>query len=114
MTSVSPAPGSGQYVAILRRTAGGVLFTDPVYVSPTQTLPDLPDGLQYIVIHPSEVPAKPQTLKELVAASSNSVVRPPASYLQTLPQEEDYGVFSSFLPLRDSSQSSLDAADYAM
>ncbi|KAJ2881804.1 hypothetical protein H4R27_003848 [Coemansia aciculifera] len=114
-------PGSGQYVSILRRTTGGVLFSDPVYVAPTQTLPDLPDGLQYIVVHPSEVPAKPHTLNELVAAStktaSGAAARSQTSQLfhsPALPQEEDYGCFSSFLPVRDSSLSMLDAADYAM
>ncbi|KAJ2440848.1 hypothetical protein GGF42_007490 [Coemansia sp. RSA 2424] len=125
MSSAASPPGSGQYVAILRRIAGGALFSDPVYVPPTQTLPDLPDGLQYIVIHPSEVPAKPQTLNELVAnaASAKSAGAagaaarcPPASqplHSSALPQEENYGSFSSFLPVRDSSLSTLDAADYA-
>ncbi|KAJ2817620.1 ammonium transporter, partial [Coemansia furcata] len=126
MLKGSPSSGtvadlpSGQYVSILRRTAAGVLFSDPVYVPPTQTLPALPDGLQYIVIHPSEASEKPQTLNELVAAGTKTALgagRSQTSQLcpsPALPQEEDYGCFSSFLPVRDSSQSTLDAADYAM
>ncbi|KAJ2019410.1 hypothetical protein GGI06_002538 [Coemansia sp. S85] len=118
---VSPSPRSGQYVSILRRTLGGVLFSDPVYVPPTHTLPELPDGLQYIVVHPSEVPARSQTLTEFLSAStkaaSDTATRPQTSQplpSPTLPQEEDYGSFSSFLPMRDSSLSTLDAADYAI
>ncbi|KAJ2491267.1 hypothetical protein IWW37_002434 [Coemansia sp. RSA 2050] len=117
----SPSPGSGQYVSILRRTSGGVLFSDPVYVPPTHTLPELPDELQYIVVHPSEVPARSQTLNEHLVAStkaaSDTAARPPTSqplHSFTLPQEEDYGSFSSFLPVRDSSLSTLDVADYAV
>ncbi|KAJ1887157.1 hypothetical protein IW146_003399 [Coemansia sp. RSA 922] len=116
-TRASP-PGSGHFVSILRRTTGGVLFSDPVYVAPDQTLPDLPDGLQYIVVHPSEVPAKSHTLNELVSAStkpaSGAATRSQLLSSPVLPQEEDYGCFSSFLPTRDSSLSTLDAADYAM
>ncbi|KAJ2504533.1 hypothetical protein IWW47_002485, partial [Coemansia sp. RSA 2052] len=68
----------------------------------------------------------PQTLNELVASAASiksagaaaaAAARcPPASqplHSSALPQEENYGSFSSFLPVRDSSLSTLDAADYA-
>ncbi|KAJ1997237.1 hypothetical protein H4R26_005902 [Coemansia thaxteri] len=115
-------PPGGQFVAILRRAPGAssTLFSDPVYVAPAQTLPDLPDGLQYVVIHPAEAPARAHTLRELVPkqqqqqmqaqAQMQMQMQPPVA----LPAEEDYGGFGSFLPTRDSTLSTVAVADLGM
>ncbi|KAJ1663231.1 hypothetical protein IW140_001037 [Coemansia sp. RSA 1813] len=114
-TLTSQAPFGGRYVALLRRTNTGMLFSDPVFVKDGQSLPELPDGLQYVVIHPSAAQAKDSTMKEFVPSSNSHTTEhhdQPQRKNAMLPLEEDYGMFSSFLPSRDSSLSSFTHTDY--
>ncbi|KAJ2235359.1 hypothetical protein H4R99_002590 [Coemansia sp. RSA 1722] len=131
----SKSPLGGRYVALLRRTATGVLFSDPIFVAQGQSLPELPEGLHYIVIHPSSTvpsvttgpqPAKPaaagttgksltmnaylpaKDTKHRVQYASEKIYQSEA----VLPVLEDYGQFSSFLPTRDSLRSTLPSTYY--
>ncbi|KAJ1729858.1 hypothetical protein LPJ61_003319 [Coemansia biformis] len=112
----SQAPIGGRYIALLRRTAAGMLFSDPVHVADGQALPDLPDGVEYIVVHPYTAPARPQTLAEHLSTNAlhGGARSEPEQRPVALPVLHDYGSFSSFLPGCDSSQTSLRAADYAV
>ncbi|KAJ2375177.1 hypothetical protein IW150_002693 [Coemansia sp. RSA 2607] len=127
--SEGKAPVGGRYVALLRRTATGVLFSDPIFVAQGQDLPDLPEGLQYIVIHPSSVhtaatPAtnasdangsdttRSYTMEAYLPKSSGSRQRADSGQeTVVLPTFDDFGLFSSFLPARDSLHSTLGPGD---
>ncbi|KAJ2559072.1 hypothetical protein EV175_000507 [Coemansia sp. RSA 1933] len=114
-TVSSQPPFGGRYVALLRRTNAGMLFSDPVYVKDGQSLPELPEGLQFVMIHPSAAQAKARTMKDFVPTSSSRSTENrarPQTRTATVPLEEDYGMFSSFLPSRDSSLSSFMHTDY--
>ncbi|KAJ1820828.1 hypothetical protein LPJ75_000855 [Coemansia sp. RSA 2598] len=130
----SKSPLGGRYVALLRRTATGVLFSDPIFVAQDHTLPELPDGLQYIVIHPSSIPSSALLASQPAKAASGSLGKSytmkaylPASDTKhrvqyamerlyrteaLLPAVEDYGQFSSFLPAKDSLASTLPSTFY--
>ncbi|KAJ2665701.1 hypothetical protein IWW48_000152 [Coemansia sp. RSA 1200] len=118
LKSPSQPPFGGRYIALLRRTNSGMLFSDPVFVKESQALPDLPDGLQYVVIHPTAAQAKDRTMEDFMPAdalkkSSHSTEHPlQQKSTILLPLEEDYGMFSSFLPSRDSSSSLFTHIDY--
>ncbi|KAJ2724946.1 hypothetical protein GGI07_001608 [Coemansia sp. Benny D115] len=121
-TKDQPHSGGGRYMALLRRTQTGVLFSDPIFVADDQSLPDLPEGLQYVVIHPSAtIPSsdgsseKAPTLKSLLpdAASLKPKQQPKQESKILLPVIEKYGPFSSFMPTRDSLLSEISAADYS-
>ncbi|KAJ1995736.1 hypothetical protein GGI25_000713 [Coemansia spiralis] len=112
------SPFGGRYVALLRRTNTGMLFSDPVFIADGQPLPELPEGLEYVVVHPSATPAKDHKMEEFMptnALQSNSTILSQPSEQSNrntvLPLEEDYGMFSSFLPMKDSSLSTLSHAD---
>ncbi|KAJ2783591.1 hypothetical protein GGI15_002527 [Coemansia interrupta] len=127
-------PVGGRYVALLRRTATGVLFSDPIFVAQGHNLPDLPDGLQYIVIHPSPVhtastnatgakaddAARTYTMEAYLPKSNSSGSggssrqQGPGKESVVLPVFEDFGLYSSFLPMRDSLHSTLSSADRRM
>ncbi|KAJ2842665.1 hypothetical protein GGI22_007473 [Coemansia erecta] len=116
-TVSSHSPFGGRYVALLRRTNAGMLFSDPVHVKDGQALPELPEGLQYVVIHPSAAQVKDRTMEDFLPSSSSHSTENHAQAQRknpTLPLEEDYGMFSSFLPSRDSSLSSFTHTDYSI
>ncbi|KAJ2775742.1 hypothetical protein IWQ57_000243 [Coemansia nantahalensis] len=108
-------PIGGRYIALLRRTATGVLFSDPIHVADGQALPDLPEGVEYVVVHPFSAPAKAHTLAEHLPpnALDKSAWFTAEPKQAALPALQDHGLFSSFLPACDSSLTSLRAADYA-
>ncbi|KAJ2743193.1 hypothetical protein H4S06_005607 [Coemansia sp. BCRC 34490] len=117
LKSHSQPPFGGRYIALLRRTNAGMLFSDPVFVKESQALPDLPDGLQYVVIHPTAAQAKDRTMEDFMPTgalkkSSHNVEHSLQQKNTTLPLEEDYGMFGSFLPSRDSSSSLFTHIDY--
>ncbi|KAJ1800159.1 hypothetical protein LPJ59_001297 [Coemansia sp. RSA 2399] len=116
-TISSHSPFGGRYVALLRRTNAGMLFSDPVHVKDGQSLPELPEGLQYVVIHPSAAQVKDRTMEDFLPSSSSHSTENQAQTQgksPMLPLEEDYGMFSSFLPSRDSSLSSFTHTDYSI
>ncbi|KAJ2162289.1 hypothetical protein GGF46_000780 [Coemansia sp. RSA 552] len=110
-------PIGGRYIALFRRTAAGLLFSDPVYVAHGQNLPDLPDGVQYIAVHPYAGASKPQTMERFLPAAARTGARDATEYhpvkATALPEVHDWGQFSSFFPTRDSSLTSFSAADYS-
>ncbi|KAJ2777093.1 hypothetical protein H4R18_005331 [Coemansia javaensis] len=110
------AAGGGRYIALLRQTAGRMLFSDPVFAAAGQPLPELPAGVEYIVVHPYTVPAQPRTLGEYMPpnALDRDASPEPEQRPDALPTIQDYGHFSSFLPARNSTLTSLCAADYAV
>ncbi|KAJ2308825.1 hypothetical protein IWW55_000197 [Coemansia sp. RSA 2706] len=109
--SSSPqAPLGGRYIALLRRTPAGMLFSDPVFIAHDQQLPELPDGVQYIVVHPQTTKTQPPTMEAYMPAGALDEVK-----AKPLPKGqsilEDIGMYCSFLPNRDSSLLSLSNAD---
>ncbi|KAI8325870.1 hypothetical protein GQ54DRAFT_295227 [Martensiomyces pterosporus] len=122
-SSGAKLPIGGRYVALLRRTQTVFLFSDPIFVADGQGLPELPDGLQYIFIHPSSsaaADAKPHTMSgylpadALKADTDAHAFEKPVQGAALLPVEEFYGAFSSFLPTHDSSLSTLSARDISV
>lgn len=122
--SQKPTNNTGFYVALFRRTeAGAPMFSDPIYVSDdSKKLPDLPVGLQYIIVHPSETAIEPRTMQGFTPSSKIAhKYKTQQLHIQeiqqkrdrmSLPTEDDYGLYSSFLPTRDSTLSSLAPVDY--
>ncbi|KAJ1898184.1 hypothetical protein LPJ66_002917 [Kickxella alabastrina] len=121
------SPIGGRFIALLRRTQTGILFSDPLFIAHGEILPELPEGLQYIVIHPSATAGvsdsasgaqgKPYTLEAFLPKGNSSFKAKQTLKQQrplALPVDEDYGYFSSFLPTRDSLQSSLRASEYGV
>ncbi|KAJ2612859.1 hypothetical protein H4S08_002515 [Coemansia sp. RSA 1365] len=113
------APVGGHYVAMFWRTPTGVLFSDPTYVASGQTLPDPPDGVQYIVVHPFVASQKSHTMEAFLPANALTGSKKDSETQQqkqmtALPIQGDYGSFSSFLPGRDSTLTELGAEDYAV
>ncbi|KAJ1723372.1 hypothetical protein LPJ53_002276 [Coemansia erecta] len=124
-------PTNGRYVALLRRTATGVLFSDPMFIAQGHDLPDLPDGLQYIVIHPSPVhtagmpaagasgaradgAAGAYTMEAYLPKSSGAKQQANSGKGRgpvVLPDFADLGLFSSFLPTTDSLHSTVGPGD---
>ncbi|KAJ2663646.1 hypothetical protein IW148_002404 [Coemansia sp. RSA 1199] len=106
------SPVGGRYIALLRRTPTGMLFSDPVYVPTAQSLPDLPDGVEYIVVHPQTTTATAPLLEAYMPTDALSEPTPSECPRLRLPVFEDSGMYSSFLPSRDSSLTSLSAEDF--
>ncbi|KAJ2356031.1 hypothetical protein IWW50_004670 [Coemansia erecta] len=105
-------PVGGRYIALLRRTPTGMLFSDPVFVSHNQPLPELPDGVEYIVVHPQTTTAKTSLMEAYMPTGAlNKPAQPECAKLR-LPIFEDCGMYSSFLPSRDSSGTCLSSADF--
>ncbi|KAJ1945087.1 hypothetical protein FBU59_002416 [Linderina macrospora] len=103
------SPTKGKFIALLRRAQTVFLFSDPIFVPDGKPMPELPEGLQYIHIHPSSTEAKTQVLKSYLPKASNA---PRTSHWDTqepvaLPTEDSFSMFSSFLPTRDSSVTTL-------
>ncbi|KAJ2165807.1 hypothetical protein GGH16_004273, partial [Coemansia sp. RSA 560] len=71
------SPVGGRYIALLRRTPTGMLFSDPVYVPTTQSLPDLPDGVEYIVVHPQTTTATAPLLEAYMPSDALNEPTPP-------------------------------------
>ncbi|KAJ1742610.1 hypothetical protein LPJ78_000185 [Coemansia sp. RSA 989] len=111
-SSDSPQPPiGGRYIALLRRTPTGMLFSDPVYIATDQQLPELPDGVQYIVVHPLPTTEKPPTMEAYMP--KNALKKPEPAEKQTpILLKEETGLYSSFMPTRDTSLASLSASDY--
>ncbi|KAJ2082816.1 hypothetical protein H4R24_001274 [Coemansia sp. RSA 988] len=115
----SHAPLGGRYVAMFWRTPTGVLFSDPTYVANGQSLPDPPEGVQYIVVHPFVASENSHTMEAFLpeGAFTNSkedLETQQQKRMAALPIQSDYGHFTSFLPGRDSTLTILDADDYAV
>ncbi|KAJ2455008.1 hypothetical protein EV183_001112 [Coemansia sp. RSA 2336] len=110
--SSSPQPPiGGKYIALLRRTPTGMLFSDPVYIAADQQLPELPEGVQYIVVHPLPTTEKPPTMEAYMPKSALKKPEPAEQQTAMLLKEET-GLYSSFMPTRDTSLASLSASDY--
>ncbi|KAJ2795236.1 hypothetical protein H4R20_005949, partial [Coemansia guatemalensis] len=115
----SHAPVGGRYVAMFWRTPTGVLFSDPTYVASGQTLPDPPEGVQYIVVHPFVASETSHTMEAFLPTGALADGKKDSGtqkqkQLAALPIQSDYGPFSSFLPGRDSTLTALGADDYAV
>ncbi|ORX74620.1 hypothetical protein DL89DRAFT_264443 [Linderina pennispora] len=100
-------PAKGKFIALLRRAQTVFLFSDPIFVPDGKPLPDLPEGLQYINIHPSSIEPKPQTLKDYLPKAHAPGSRQDTAAPVTLPTEDVSSMFNSFLPTRDSSTMTL-------
>ncbi|KAJ2716650.1 hypothetical protein H4R19_000516 [Coemansia spiralis] len=110
------APIGGRYIALLRRAAAPErMFSDLVHVADGQALPDLPEGAEYVVVHPFSAAAKSHVLAEHLPpnALDKSAWFEAEQKPVALPALQDHGPYSSFLPACDSSLTSLRAADYA-
>ncbi|KAJ2845186.1 hypothetical protein IWW36_004886 [Coemansia brasiliensis] len=114
-SSSSPQPPiGGRYIALLRRTPTGMLFSDPVYIATDQQLPQLPDGVQYMVVHPLPTTEKPPTMEAYMPKNALKKLELPIAKQPDAPilLKEEMGMYSSFMPTRDTSLTSLSTSDY--
>ncbi|KAJ1680143.1 hypothetical protein EV182_000596 [Spiromyces aspiralis] len=111
MDTTIPDHGGQEFVALFRRTASALLFSNPTAVDSLKQLPKLSGELQYLTVHPSvSSTTSKKTLKDIIDAMPTQAPKTPQPSVKSDLQEPlplDFGPFASFAPQYDSRVSTI-------